>query len=340
MGSRLEKNINASGAQVGKCTEVFSPDEIEGFEKASLPIPCEGDGELCATLVRSIGPESDSRPAVLYVHGFVDYFFHVHVAQAFEQAGFRFYALDLRRYGRSIRKGNRACSARTVDDYFVELDWATATIRTLHGSLSGIIAHSTGGLITSLYLHERRGQSITSRLVLNSPFLQFNFSRWHLTQAWLVARLAFIAPHFALPHTMNPVYGMTIHQSAGGEWNYDLQKKPLKGFTLFAGWFRMIAEAHRRVHRGLSVDVPILCMHSARSHIPGTSPQEADSREDIVLNVEHIKTLSGKLGPDVTLFEVPDGLHDLTLSRREARDLAINKMIEFVSSGVTKGAKL
>jgi alpha-beta hydrolase superfamily lysophospholipase len=337
MAPTLERNTAAAGAQVVQCAEGFLPDEIAGFEQATLSIPAEDDGELCATLVRTVGPNQDPRPAVLYVHGFVDYFFHTHVAEAFEQAGFRFYALDLRRYGRSLREKNRACGAQTVDDYFFELDWAVATIRAQHGTLSGIIAHSTGGLIASLYLDARRGQGVTQALVLNSPFLQFNFSRWHLAQAWLVVKLAKIAPHLALPHKINAVYGKTIHRSEGGEWDYDLKKKPIQGFTLVTGWFRMIAVAHRRVRKGLSVDVPILCMHSARSHMPGTSPVDADRREDIVLNVEHIKALSRKLGPRVTLFEVPDGIHDLTLSCREARGLAINKMVQFIAE-TTKAA--
>src|SRR5690606_39025436 len=116
-----------AGAEVVTCAEEFSPDEMAGFEKATLKISSGKDGELAATLVRTVGPEQDSRPAVLYVHGFVDYFFHAHVAKAFEDAGFRFYAIDLRRHGRSLRTGNLACVTERVDDYFAELDWAVAT---------------------------------------------------------------------------------------------------------------------------------------------------------------------------------------------------------------------
>src|SRR5690606_1595007 len=312
----------------------------------TLKISSGKDGELAATLVRTVGPEQDSRPAVLYVHGFVDYFFHAHVAKAFEDAGFRFYAIDLRRHGRSLRTGNLACVTERVDDYFAELDWAVATIHALHPQLSGIIAHSTGGLVTSLYLDARQNwdarqnKAITQRLVLNSPFLQFNFGWWDLVQARLVSKLAYILPHLPLPHRLNPVYGMTIHKSAGGEWDYDVKKKPLRGFVLFPSWFRMVGAAHKRLRKGLSANVPILCMHSARSHRPGKAPQESDRQEDIVLNVDHIKNLSQMLGPLVTLFEVPGGVHDLTLSKREARELAINKMVQFISESTEKGNSL
>ena len=40
---------------------------------------------------------------MLYLHGFVDYFFQTHLAEFFTARGMDFYALDLRRYGRSLR---------------------------------------------------------------------------------------------------------------------------------------------------------------------------------------------------------------------------------------------
>ena len=39
---------------------------------------------------------------MLYLHGFNDYFFQTHLADAWLEAGFDFYALDLRKYGRSL----------------------------------------------------------------------------------------------------------------------------------------------------------------------------------------------------------------------------------------------
>src|SRR5690606_36880573 len=81
--------------------DVLGPD----FEALTLPLP-EGAE---ATLVRHVpstpgtGTADDARRvAVLYVHGFVDYFFHPHVAAALAGRGYAFYALDLRAYGRSL----------------------------------------------------------------------------------------------------------------------------------------------------------------------------------------------------------------------------------------------
>lgn len=322
-------------AEVGECApETFSPDELPGFEKATRELPREKDGKLVATLVRTVGKDEDRRPAVLYVHGFVDYFFQVHLANAFEDGGFRFYALDLRRYGRSLRQGNLPGFAGTADEYFVELDWAFDVIRKSHPRVAALVAHSTGGLISSLYLNARRGREPAERLILSSPFLRFNLTPLNRVLSSLAACTARFAPYYRLPQKMKRAYGKTLHLTHGGEWNYDVRKKPIDGYPLYAGWFRMIRRAHAQVTRGLEVGVPILSLHSDKSHFAADDPVPADRAADIVLNVSDIKKLSLRLGEDVTLFEVPGGLHDLTLSRKEARELAISHMVKFAQEGL------
>jgi len=50
---------------------------------------------------RSPRPGEVTRGAVLYVHGFTDYFFQTGLADFFAARGLRFYALDLRKCGRA-----------------------------------------------------------------------------------------------------------------------------------------------------------------------------------------------------------------------------------------------
>ena len=47
--------------------------------------------------------EHDHDAAVLHVHGFADYFFQTEYAEWWLERGYDFYALDLRKYGRSLR---------------------------------------------------------------------------------------------------------------------------------------------------------------------------------------------------------------------------------------------
>ena len=80
-------------------------------------------GALVATLVRSIPNPLATAFAplrdvdVLYVHGWSDYFFQRELAEFWTRRGARFYALDLRRYGRSLRDGQSPGYIDSLDDY-------------------------------------------------------------------------------------------------------------------------------------------------------------------------------------------------------------------------------
>src|SRR5699024_8867130 len=98
----------------------FSNHEIPLTE--DQPVAGEPDGtELVATLVRR-NVEVPSRRAVLYVHGWNDYFFQTHLADHWVEQGYDFYAVDLRRYGRSWRLGQLAGYVSDLADYDAELD--------------------------------------------------------------------------------------------------------------------------------------------------------------------------------------------------------------------------
>lgn len=322
------------GQEVRECGLVFSPDKLAGFECATLELSEEDDGPLAATLTRRSASENQAGDAVLYVHGFIDYFFQIHLANAIETAGFRFYALDLRRYGRSIRPHNRLGTAAQIEDYFEELGWALGALQKRHPRIAGLIGHSTGGLVCALYCAEEKSRNLPDRLLLNSPFLRFNLGAWDLMLSHLAAFCGRFFPHWLLPQTTGSTYGETLHVSGQGEWDYELDKKPKEGFPLYAGWFRMIHEAHKRVRKGLRLNLPVLCLHSSASHRAGSTPGPEDFRADIVLNVEHIKEGAPRLGTRVTMLEIQGAVHDVLLSHREARDRALEAMVRFLKTPV------
>ena len=77
----------------------------------------DAEGAVVATLVRPFPARSGRNgQATLYLHGYVDYYFHPHVAQAFLDAGQSFYALDLRKYGRSLRPHQTPFFCRSLSE--------------------------------------------------------------------------------------------------------------------------------------------------------------------------------------------------------------------------------
>ena len=61
------------------------------------------------------------RGAVLYVHGFADYFFQRHMAERFAAEGYAFYALDLRKHGRSLRPHQHPNFCKSVTEYYADI---------------------------------------------------------------------------------------------------------------------------------------------------------------------------------------------------------------------------
>lgn len=294
-------------------------------------IPCAPDdeGEVVATLI-SAAPATPTGRAVLYLHGYVDYFFQEHVAAAFVERGYSFHALELRKYGRSLLPHQSPNFCRSVSEYFEEIDKAIALIVAGGATDLTLLAHSTGGLVGVLYAAEGDLRSAIRRIVLNSPFLDQNASPG---QKALLSALALtlgkVRPYATLPIAPNVLFFDSIHTSRHGEWQYDLRLRPLQGFPVYFGWARAILLAQRRARAGLELPMPILLLHSDKSHHSNVWSDDF-FHADTVLNVEHMRRDGPGLGRNVTLHEVPGGMHDLFLSRRPVRDEALAAMFAWL----------
>src|SRR5712671_7153886 len=108
----------------------WRPDRLlPGFEALELEFPDDYDGPVVATLVR-LPTVNAPRGAVLYVHGFSDYFFQRHMAERFAAEGYAFYALDLRKYGRSLLPQQHPCFCKDISEYHDDLTRALEEIGT------------------------------------------------------------------------------------------------------------------------------------------------------------------------------------------------------------------
>lgn len=295
------------------------------YERRRIVLPPDDEGEVVATLVTLRAP-TPTRRAVLYLHGYVDYFFQTHLAEFFTSIGYDFYALDLRKYGRSLLEHQTPNYCTDISEYFAEIDEALKIIRDEEGHDTVLLnGHSTGGLIAALWAHHRRGQGLVQGLFLNSPFLEFN-EPWLKRRGFapVVRLLGRLAPKAGIGEELGTLYGRTIHADYAGEWHYDLRWKPLNGFKIQAGWVRAISLAHRQAQRGLAIDVPILVASSARSYQGKLT--EAAHQADTVLNVAHMARYGPRLGSQVTLLQIDGGLHDLTLSAPAVRQTLFDEL--------------
>lgn len=313
------------------------PDVLGGdWVQRTLHLRPDAHGDPVATLVhRREAGQDRRRPAVLYVHGFVDYFFQTHVADALAERGYDLYALDLRDYGRSIRAGREPNDTRELATYAEEIDTAVALLRAEHDRVV-LLGHSTGGLVAALWAHARRGRGLVDAVVLNSPWLDLRgswFERTVLT--WLLVHvIGRVAPGLVVSH-LGEDYGRALHVGTGGEWEYDLTWKPHEGFPVRAGFVRAVRRGQAQVARGLDVDVPVLVLASDATG-PDDRWHDGLVTTDSVLDVADMRRLAPSLGPDVTYVEVAGGAHDLALSPLPARTRYLDEVVTWLDATLAR----
>jgi alpha-beta hydrolase superfamily lysophospholipase len=290
------------------------------FERLTLPLEPDDEGPVEATLVRyTRRPRFASGVAlgatVLYVHGWSDYFFQEHVAEYWRGSGARFYALDLRKYGRSLRPGQTPGYVTDLATYDEDLEAALAVIGDSRPLI--LVGHSTGGLTLSLWAARNPGRA--AALVLNSPWLEFQAHE--LGRAALAPALALQAryrPNEVLPRVDLGFYTRSVSSRFDGEWDYDFAWRPRNGFPVHPAWLSAVLAGHARVALGLGIDAPVLTLLSTRSTLLPRWTR-AMLETDTALDVDVVAQRTLKLGHTVSVVRLEGALHDVTLSKAPVR---------------------
>jgi alpha-beta hydrolase superfamily lysophospholipase len=297
---------------------VVDPDLGTPFTAETIALPDDHEGPVEATLVR-LAAKAPTTKAVLHVHGFADYFFQAEYAAWWADRGYDFYALDLRKYGRSIRAHQTANFAADLSEYYPELDeaWSRITGRDGHDTVL-VTAHSTGGLTTPLWVDDRRPAGLAG-MFLNSPWLDLQGPAYLRTVVTpIVKQVGKRMPLRQIPRSVSGFYTRSLHQEHEGEWAFNLTWKPLESFPVYAGWLRAIRNGHARLHAGLEVPVPVLVVSSGASGHP-EEMDEVVHGTDIVLDVAQIRRWATAIGPHVTYEAIQGARHDVVLSRPDVR---------------------
>ncbi|WP_127782758.1 alpha/beta hydrolase [Rhodococcus sp. X156] len=307
----------------------WEPDVLGAdYQQLVLPLGTDPDGEspVVATLVRHATTGAAPRGAFLHVHGYTDYFFQTGLAEHLTALGYAFYALDLRKCGRSIRPGQMPHFVSDLALYDAELDEALRIVQQESGGDRVVVGgHSTGGLVVPLWLDRRRqaGLPAPDGLVLNSPWFDLQGPAYYRSAAGtaLIDTVGRLAPKRVIPVGSADAYGTSLHRSGGGEWDYDLSWKPLVGFPARFGWMRAVRHGQAALHRGLDVGCSSLLLRSTRSHFATAYSPDVDTA-DAVLDVHQIARWAGCLGGRTLVAPIDGARHDVFLSQAPAREAA------------------
>lgn len=135
-------------------------------------MPDDYEGKVVCTLVKK--PQLDSvKQAVLYIHGYNDYFFQKQLGDSVNAHGYNFYAMDLRKYGRSILPNQNPFFCKSLKSIsLISIPWPPSDSEGNERIL--LMAHSTGGLITPYYLNSKK-ESYGRRAYSEQPFSRLEF---------------------------------------------------------------------------------------------------------------------------------------------------------------------
>ncbi|TQJ41023.1 alpha-beta hydrolase superfamily lysophospholipase [Arthrobacter sp. SLBN-112] len=300
------------------------------FESHSFAAAGPDGVERTATLVR-LRPSAardtagGGRRAVLFLHGWSDYFFNVDLALFWASAGYDFYALDMHNHGRSLRPESPGGYVADLAAYDAEIEEAFRIIR--EAGAPGPVAlmgHSTGGLVAALWT--TRHPEAVSLLVLNSPWLEMHGSSLVRRAASSMVRpVARFRPQAVLRLPERGHYWRTISSAADGEWPLDERYRPRMAFPVRAGWLRAVLAGQAKVARGLEIEAPVLVLLSKGS-ANGLLWSEEMRRTDAVLDVNTISARALTLGRTVTVERIDGALHDVFLSPQPIRADAYRRL--------------
>lgn len=307
----------------------WQPDVLgDGFMMRYIDQGSDYSGPVRSTVIRLQSPCAGNA-GVLYIHGFNDYFFQDEMARRIADSCYNFYAVDLRKYGRSLMPAQTPFQVHDIMEYMADIDSAVALMKEAGISRIALMGHSTGGLIASVYMARHADPSIKA-LILNSPFLDWNQSK--IQEKVLIPAVRTMSPvmkGLKIPQGGSTAYSHSLLSRYNGEWDYDTTWKMIQSPAVEASWIAAIDAAHDIVQRDPRIMVPILLMHSDSTLSKGDT-EAAASHKDAVLDVKDISRYGRQLGPDVTEVTIPGGLHDLALSAPPVREAFYRALFRFL----------
>lgn len=320
----------------------WSPDILgPDYQATTLHVPRQDGTERRATLIRHQGvnsaPAELPRHAVLFIHGWSDYFYNTGLSEFFTDHGYDFYALDLHNHGRSLVTAELGGYVDDLGDYDDEISMAHGIItrrldelqqggepsdkQKLVGELGHepiiLAGHSTGGLIATLWAH--KFPELVSHLILNSPWLEIQGGAAIRRAATpLVRPVADRRPLTRMRVPERTFYWRGISAEAYGDWQVDRYMRPPQAFPVRAGWMQAILAAQRQVAGGLNLPMPVLVLLSSKSMLGPVWSAEM-LHADVVLDVRTLALRSLSLGSSVAVERIEGALHEVFLSREPVR---------------------
>lgn len=323
-------NQKYTGPKIPTTDTTWHADILPGYEARYVNQGDAFDGPCRSTIVRKLS-HSGVKRAFLYIHGFNDYFFQSEMGERFVDSGYNFYAVDLRRYGRSREPWQYPFNIRNIKEYYADIDSALVQIKRDGNTDITLGGHSTGGLTVSCFAADRGENCGVQRVVTDSPFYEWNFNSFMRNiGAPTIGFLGKLFPNAKIKQNHCDGYAYSLLKEFHGQWTYNTDWKMIYSPPVTYSWVGAINSAQSNLMKNRNkICVPLLVMHSSRK-IEGCNWSPVFQTGDAVLDPEMIKSRGEKLGHVRVVCAIDSGLHDLILSEPRPREAAYDTIFNFI----------
>ncbi len=327
-------NVKYKGPKYATTDLSWHEDILPGYEARYVNQGEAFDGPCRSTIVRK-RTSIPSKKGFLYIHGFNDYFFQSEMGDRYVDSGYHFYAVDLRRYGRSREPWQYPFNIRDQKEYFADIDSAIAQMRRDGITDITLGGHSTGGLTVAFMAAEKGADIGVERVVTDSPFLAWNFNGFY--RKVLIPVVGFAGGIFKngkIKQAKCDGYAYSLLKQYDGEWTYNTDWKMIYSPPVTMSWVRAISKAQKAtLKKAGQIAVPLLVMHSSRK-VDGCNYDSLFKYGDAVLDPFMLQKcgekIAGKSPESVQVCAIDSGLHDLILSLKPHRDAAYDTIFSFI----------
>ena len=266
-----------------------------------------------------------NKKALIWIHGYNDYFYHYHISDLLIKKKYDIYTLDLQNYCQTNINKDYLYHIKDLKNYYKDIDSTFNNLKKDYDKIY-LYGHSTGSLISSLYCYDGFYREKITGLILNSPFFDFNecFIK-NIILKNLIYYIGVYYPTFQIiKENENKINNNSIDILK--RFYFEPEYKLCHNGPVTAGWVKTIIDYQKFIKdKNLDIKIPILCLYSSKNVI-----NNSIEKGDDILNINDISKYVDNLGKNVTEVIIVNAVHDIFTSDKKPLDFAIKILLEWL----------
>lgn len=141
-------------------------------------------------------------------------------------------------------------------------------------------------------------------------------------------------------NVLSQVFHNSVHFSQKIlDWEWNTKLKPLNGFPVSVDWISNLQQIQRKIDAGgvsILAKIPVLVLCSCVSiPIDNVSQKDDAVLVDVIMDVKKVVLTAPKIGKNIQVSLIKDGVHDLFLSCKDTKTEVYRTILKYFSNVFT-----